>query len=94
MLGVAVLSTILYVMTFLRLRGNLVRSGWKLSFRRVGDSPDKYFSNDQTMLVAKQMLLFPVSRFKAKLWWKQKLTTSSVACLRCPDLPYCHCTIH
>lgn len=61
MLSSALLSTILYVMTFLRLRGNIVGNGWKLSFRRVGNSGDKYFSNNRTMLVAKQMLLFPLA---------------------------------
>lgn len=61
MLGSALISAILYVMTFLRLRGNLVRNGWKLSLRRVGDSADKYFSNDRAMLAAKQMLLFPIA---------------------------------
>jgi hypothetical protein len=44
-------------MTFFRLRGNLVRSGWKLKWRTVDDAADKYFSNDRTKLVAKQMLL-------------------------------------
>lgn len=57
----AFLSGILYLMTFFRLRGNLVRSGWKLKWRTVDDAADKYFSNDRTKLVAKQMLLYPLA---------------------------------
>ncbi|KAJ2931304.1 hypothetical protein H1R20_g5841, partial [Candolleomyces eurysporus] len=57
----AFLSGILYLMTFFRLRGNLVRSGWKLKWRTVNDSADRYFSSDRTKLVAKQMLLYPLA---------------------------------
>ncbi|RXW21328.1 hypothetical protein EST38_g4524 [Candolleomyces aberdarensis] len=57
----AFLSGILYLMTFFRLRGNLVRSGWKLKWRSVNDSADRYFSSDRTKLVAKQMLLYPLA---------------------------------
>jgi hypothetical protein len=57
----AVLSAILYGMTFLRIRGNIVRNGWAIKFRRVRDTADKYYSNDKAQLVAKQMMLFPVA---------------------------------
>ncbi|EAU91554.2 hypothetical protein CC1G_02043 [Coprinopsis cinerea okayama7 len=56
------LSMVLYTLTFFRLRGNIVRNGWKLAFRRMdGDESGKYFDNDQTMVAAKQMLLYPVT---------------------------------
>lgn len=57
----ALFSAILYILTFLHLRGNLTRVGWKVRLGRVQDSADKYFANDRTKLVAQQMLLFPVA---------------------------------
>ncbi|KAJ2916283.1 hypothetical protein MD484_g4094, partial [Candolleomyces efflorescens] len=54
-------SGILYLMTFFRLRGNLVRSGCRFKWRTVDDAADKYFANDRTKLVAKQVLLYPLA---------------------------------
>jgi len=57
----APLSAILYILTFLRMRGNIVRDGWKLSFRRMGEGSSKYFARSDARMVAKQMLLYPIT---------------------------------
>jgi hypothetical protein len=58
----AFFSLLLYTLIFLRLRGNVVRSGWRVRFRRTseGDTENwrgRKFPEDQAMAIAKQMLL-------------------------------------
>ncbi|KAJ7718011.1 hypothetical protein DFH07DRAFT_973410 [Mycena maculata] len=58
----ALLSFVLYTLIFLRLRGNIVVSGKRLSFRRTGVVAwrGKQFEN-QAVAIARQMLLYPVA---------------------------------
>lgn len=55
----AFFSLVLYTLIFLRLRGNVVRKGWHVHFRRTGtaDWQGRKFADDQTMAVARHMLL-------------------------------------
>lgn len=58
----AFLSFLLYALVFLRIRGNVVRNGWRMSFRKRDGSgattwPDK-ISDGQALRVAKQMSLY------------------------------------
>jgi len=62
----AFFSLLLYTLIFLRLRGNVVRSGWRVRFRRTseGDTENwrgRKFPEDQAMAIAKQMLLYPLA---------------------------------
>jgi len=58
----ALFSFVLYTLIFLRLRGNVVVTGWRVSFRRSGITAwrGKQFEN-QALAIAKQMLLYPVA---------------------------------
>ncbi|KAK7057447.1 Git3 domain-containing protein [Favolaschia claudopus] len=57
----AAFSFILYMLIFLRLRGNIVVEGRRIHFQRVGTPwRGKQFEN-QAMTIAKQMLLYPVA---------------------------------
>ncbi|KAG6821022.1 hypothetical protein H0H93_007912 [Arthromyces matolae] len=55
----ALASIVLYVLVFLRLRGNIIRNGWRLKFRKQGASASwrARNSDNKAMSVAKQMLL-------------------------------------
>jgi len=58
-------SFVLYILIFLKLRGNLVRVGWRVYFRRsIGAGStictSRKILDDQGLRVAKQMLLYPV----------------------------------
>ncbi|KAF8070358.1 hypothetical protein FPV67DRAFT_1668221 [Lyophyllum atratum] len=58
----AFMSFILYILIFLRFRGNVVRSGWRIRFRKANAAgsdgwPGRKFTDDQAVLIAKQMLL-------------------------------------
>lgn len=59
----AFFSLVLYTLIFLRLRGNVVRKGWHVHFRRTGtaDWQGRKFADDQTMAVARHMLLYPLA---------------------------------
>jgi len=62
----AILSFILYSLVFLRLRGNIIVSGWYIAFRRannVKNAPWRgHESTDNHMIIiAKKMLLYPVA---------------------------------
>ncbi|GLB37316.1 putative G protein-coupled glucose receptor regulating Gpa2 [Lyophyllum shimeji] len=65
----AFLSFILYTLIFLRLRGNIILGGGRISFRKKPTAPGsgswqgRQFADDQAMLVAKKMLLYPVAYF-------------------------------
>jgi len=54
----AFLSIILCSLTFLRVRGNLLRDGWRLSFQRTSG---KALSSDPTQHAAQQILSYPVT---------------------------------
>lgn len=54
----AFLSMILCAITFFRVRGNLVRDGWRLFFQR---SEPKTFANNQSRYAAQQILSYPVT---------------------------------
>ncbi|KAJ7039161.1 hypothetical protein C8F04DRAFT_1033878 [Mycena alexandri] len=57
----AALSFVLYSMIFLRMRGNIVVEGRRISFRRTGTAwRGKQFEN-QALAIAKQMLLYQVA---------------------------------
>jgi len=60
------LSFILYTLVFLRLRGNIVFSGWYIAFRRVNTSKNaswrgRDFADNQMVAIARQMMLYPVA---------------------------------
>ncbi|EGO25578.1 hypothetical protein SERLADRAFT_465926 [Serpula lacrymans var. lacrymans S7.9] len=61
----AVLSFILYSSIFLRLRGNIIIHGWHITFRfrkRTSSSwRGRDFAGNQMMMIAKQMLLYPIA---------------------------------
>jgi hypothetical protein len=55
-------SFILYLLVFLRLRGNIVLSGWYIAFRTVNKSKNatwrgRNFADDYMMTIARQMML-------------------------------------
>lgn len=50
------LSIILCTLTFLRVRGNLVRDGWQISFQR-----SRGMSNDPATYAAQQILSYPIT---------------------------------
>ena len=52
----AFLSIILCTLTFLRVRGNLVRDGWQISFQR-----SRGMSNDPATYAAQQILSYPIT---------------------------------
>lgn len=55
-------SFILYTLVFLRLRGNIVVTGWRVTFKRSrsnGSWPAS--SKSKKLLIARQMLLYPVA---------------------------------
>ena len=54
----ALLSIVLCTLTFLRVRGNLVRDGWRLSFQRT---QGQVLVNDPTTYAAQQILSYPVT---------------------------------
>jgi len=59
-------SFILYLLVFLRLRGNIVLSGWYIAFRTVNKSKNaiwrgRNFADDHMMTIARQMMLYPVA---------------------------------
>jgi len=59
-------SFILYSLVFLRLRGNIVISGWYIAFRRANKSKNaswrgRDFADNQMMNIARQMMLYPVA---------------------------------
>jgi len=56
----APVSAVLCTLISLRLRGNLLRDGWNMTFRRVAETPDKCLEGDDTKVV-KHMLLYPVT---------------------------------
>jgi hypothetical protein len=58
----AFFSFSLYTMIFLRLRGNLVRTGWRVRFRSSSEAGTANWrgrksEDDQAMAIARQMLL-------------------------------------
>ncbi|KAF5386139.1 hypothetical protein D9615_002347 [Tricholomella constricta] len=58
----AFLSFVLYILIFLRFRGNVVRNGWRIRFRKSSDvvsadSQGRKFADDQDRQIAKRMLL-------------------------------------
>jgi hypothetical protein len=58
----AFFSLLLYTLIFLRLRGNVIRSGWRVRFRRISQAGTetwrgRNFPEDQAMTIARQMLL-------------------------------------
>jgi len=58
----AFFSFVLYILIFLRLRGNAVRNGWRVRFRRTSaitteNWRGRKFADDQAMVIARQMLL-------------------------------------
>lgn len=58
----ALFSFILYSLVFLRLRGNIVVSGWSISFCRADQSKNaswggRDFADNQSLAIARQMLL-------------------------------------
>jgi len=60
------ISFILYILIFLRLRGNIVRSGWNIRFCKKtapgsGSWQGRQLANNQAMLIAKQMMLYPIA---------------------------------
>jgi len=60
----AFFSFILYTLVFLRLRGNIVVSGWRVRFRRRQSSGLATFrsqSSDKLLGIARQMLLYPIA---------------------------------
>jgi len=62
----AFISFILYILIFLRLRGTIVRNGWRIRFRKTsepesGNWRGQKFADDQAMRIAKQMLLYPIA---------------------------------
>ncbi|KAJ6497820.1 hypothetical protein C8R45DRAFT_984363 [Mycena sanguinolenta] len=57
----AVFSFLLYTLIFLRLRGNIVVSEGRVSFRRVGAAWQGKQTDKQALNIAKQMLLYPVA---------------------------------
>ncbi|KAF9467336.1 hypothetical protein BDZ94DRAFT_1211129 [Collybia nuda] len=62
----AFISFVLYVLIFLRLRGNVVRSGWRIRFRRTNETGTanwrgRKFADDQAMAIARQMLIYPIA---------------------------------
>jgi len=54
-------STILYLLTFFKVRGNIVLNGWKPSFRFLGPEDTPYSNDDQPMVFAKQMMMYPLT---------------------------------
>jgi len=56
----APVSAVLCTLVFLRLRGNVLRDGWNMTFRRVAETPDKCPDKDDTTAV-RHMLLYPVT---------------------------------
>ncbi|CAK5265576.1 unnamed protein product, partial [Mycena citricolor] len=58
----AIFSFVLYILIFLRMRGNIIVEGFRISFRRSGLSQwrGKRF-NAQALTIAKQMLLYPIA---------------------------------
>lgn len=67
MFSSAFISFVLYVLVFLKLRGNIVVSGWRIRFRRRSSAPswDMQTGKDQidaqTMGIARQMLWYPIA---------------------------------
>jgi hypothetical protein len=62
----ALFSFILYTLVFLRLRGNIVVSGWYVVFHKANTAKNaswrgRDFADNQAMAIAKQMLLYPVA---------------------------------
>lgn len=58
----AFLCFVLYSLLFLRLRGNIELDGYRWKFRRVSKAWGGIAkASDQTMLIAKQMLLYPIA---------------------------------
>lgn len=62
----AVLSFILYSLVFLRLRGNIIVSGWDITFSRANKPKNasgggRDFADNQMMAIARQMLIYPVA---------------------------------
>jgi len=59
-------SFLLYTLVFLRLRGNIIISGWYIAFRRATSSSNSYwrgreFADNEKMVIARQMMLYPVA---------------------------------
>jgi len=59
-------SFLLYTLVFLRLRGNILVSGWHIKFRNIGDARKQSWSNHnfgerQLLVIARQMLLYPIA---------------------------------
>jgi hypothetical protein len=61
----AFFSFVIYTLIFLRLRGNIVGSGWHIGFRMLSketsDTGSEATKGNQAMAIAKQMLLYPVA---------------------------------
>ncbi|KAL0956220.1 hypothetical protein HGRIS_002376 [Hohenbuehelia grisea] len=59
-----VLSSIIYTLVYLRLRGYLVVSGWYVRLRFNGSDRGSWhgrIANDQALVISRQMLLYPVT---------------------------------
>lgn len=59
-------SFVLYSLVFLRLRGNIIISGWYIAFRRANQSKNaswrgRDFADNEMMVIARQMMLYPVA---------------------------------
>jgi len=66
MFGSVTFSFILYTLVFLRLRGNIVLSGWYIAFRWANKSQNaiwrgRNFADNQLLMIARQMMLYPVA---------------------------------
>jgi len=64
MLLAAFFSFVLCSLVFLRLRGNVVPNGWFLDFRRgseAGANWRRMVADDQAMVIARQMLFYPIA---------------------------------
>ncbi|GJE95842.1 Git3 domain-containing protein [Phanerochaete sordida] len=63
MFASAFLSFVLYSLIFLKIRGNILVAGWRWRFRvhHSTDSARGLSADDQSVAVAKQMLLYPVA---------------------------------
>ncbi|KAJ7647564.1 hypothetical protein FB45DRAFT_893781 [Roridomyces roridus] len=57
----AFFSFILYTLIFLRLRGNIVVTGWRVAFRMTAVAYQGKQSDRHAVAIAKQMLLYPVA---------------------------------
>jgi hypothetical protein len=63
MFSSAFIIFILYTLVYLRLRGNIIVSGWYIRFRFSSTAPwrGRELTNNRLMGIAKQMLLYPVA---------------------------------